>query len=285
MFRLARSLAVAALATFIGLAAPVTAQPANPNELIILTTTTTQDSGILRVLTDAFAKKSGLTVKPIVAGSGDILKQGARGEGDVLLTHSPEAEKAWMAEGNGTSRRLVMYNDFVIIGPEADPAKIKGLKAADALKRIAETKTPFVSRGDQSGTHVRELAMWKRAGVEPKGQSWYRETGQGQGLTMDVASQLQGYAFTDRGTYLVHAKRIGLPILVENDSALYNIYHVMPVDAVKFPKVNAPGGEAFADWLVSPEGQGVIAEFGKAEYGRSLFMPASGMRDDQLLTN
>jgi len=285
MFRLARSLAVAALATFIGLAAPVTAQPANPNELIILTTTTTQDSGILRVLTDAFAKKSGLTVKPIVAGSGDILKQGARGEGDVLLTHSPEAERAWMAEGNGTSRRLVMYNDFVIIGPEADPAKIKGLKAADALKRIAETKTPFVSRGDQSGTHVRELAMWKRAGVEPKGQSWYRETGQGQGLTMDVASQLQGYAFTDRGTYLVHAKRIGLPILVENDSALYNIYHVMPADAVKFPKVNAPGGEAFADCLVSPEGQGVIAEFGKAEYGRSLFMPASGMRDDQLLTN
>ena len=285
MSRLARSLAVAALATFIGLAAPVTAQPVNPNELIILTTTTTQDSGILRVLTDAFAKKSGLTVKPIVAGSGDILKQGARGEGDVLLTHSPEAEKAWMAERNGTSRRLVMYNDFVIIGPEADPAKIKGLKAADALRRIAETKAPFVSRGDQSGTHVRELAMWKRAGIDPKGQSWYRETGQGQGLTMDVASQLQGYAFTDRGTYLVHAKRIGLPILVESDPSLYNIYHVMPVNAAKFPKVNAPGGEAFADWLVSPGGQVVIVEFGKAEYGRSLFMPASSMREDQLLTN
>src|SRR2546426_501466 len=184
-----------------------------------LTLTTTQDSGILRVLTDAFAKKSGLTVKAIVAGSGDILKQGARGEGDVLLTHSPEAEKAWMADGNGTSRRLVMYNDFVIIGPEADPAKVKGLKAADALKRIAEIKAPFVSRGDQSGTHVRELAMWKRAGIEPKGQTWYRDTGQGQGLTMDVASQFQAYAFTDRGTYLVHAKRVGLPILVENDAA------------------------------------------------------------------
>src|SRR5262245_16076810 len=284
MIRLA-SLAVAALAIVIGLPPPVAAQPSNPNELIVLTTTTTQDSGILRVLTDAFAKKSGLAVKSIVAGSGDILKQGARGEGDVLLTHSPEAEKAWMAEGNGTSRRLVMYNDFVIIGPEADPAKVKGLKAADALRRIAEAKAPFVSRGDQSGTHVRELAMWKRAGIDPKGQSWYRETGQGQGLTMDVASQFRAYAFTDRGTYLVHARRIGLPILVENDPALYNIYHVMPVNPAKFTKVNASAANAFADWLVSPEGQSIIADFGKAQYGRSLFMPAASLREDDLLVN
>jgi len=284
MIRLA-SLAVAALAIVIGLPPPVAAQPANPNEIIILTTTTTQDSGILRVLTDAFAKKSGLAVKSIVAGSGDILKQGARGEGDVLITHSPEAEKAWMAEGNGTSRWLVMYNDFVIIGPEADPAKIRGLKAAHALRRIAEAKTPFVSRGDQSGTHVRELAMWKRAGIDPKGQSWYRETGQGQGLTMDVASQFQAYALTDRGTYLVHARRIGLPILVENDPALYNIYHVMPVNSAKFPKVNASAGQAFADWVVSPEGQAAIAEFGKAQYGRSLFVPAASMREQDLLVN
>jgi tungstate transport system substrate-binding protein len=285
MTRFVRSLAVAILAVLTGSAAPAAAQPVNPNELIILTTTTTQDSGILRVLTDAFAKKSGLAVKAIVAGSGDILKQGARGEGDVLLTHSPEAEKAWMAAGNGTSRRLVMYNDFVIIGPETDPAKIKGLKAADALRRIAETKTPFVSRGDQSGTHVRELAMWKRAGIEPKGQAWYRETGQGQGLTMDVAAQFQAYAFTDRGTYLVHARRIGLPILVENDPALYNIYHVMPVNAAKFPKVNASGGQAFADWVVSPEGQAAIEEFGKAQYGRSLFVPAANKRESDLLVN
>ena len=285
MTHFARPLAVAILAAFISSAAAATAQPVNPNELIVLTTTTTQDSGILRVLTDAFAKKSGLAVKAIVAGSGDILKQGARGEGDVLLTHSPEAEKAWMAEGNGTSRRLVMYNDFVIIGPEADPAKVKGLKAADALKRIAEIKAPFVSRGDQSGTHVRELAMWKRAGIEPKGQTWYRETGQGQGITMDVASQFQAYAFTDRGTYLVHARRIGLPILVENDPALYNIYHVMPVNAAKFSKVNASGGQAFADWVLSPEGQSVISEFGKALYGRSLFVPAASKREEELLSN
>jgi tungstate transport system substrate-binding protein len=285
MVRLARTFVAAVLAGTIGLAAPAATQPINPGEVVILTTTTTQDSGILRVLTDAFVKNSKLTVKAIVAGSGDILKQGARGEGDVLLTHSPDAEKAWMTEGNGTSHRLVMYNDFVIIGPEADPAKIKGLKAADALRRIAESKTPFVSRGDQSGTHVRELAMWKRAGIQPKGQDWYRETGQGQGLTMDVAAQFQGYAFTDRGTYLVHAKRIGLPILVEGDPALYNIYHVMPVSAAKFAKVNAAGGQAFADWVLSAEGQSVIGQFGKAEYSRSLFVPAASMREDELLSN
>ena len=280
----ARCVAIAVVLVLFGGLPPATAQPSS-KELIVLTTTTTQDSGILRVIADAFAKKSGLGVKTIVAGSGDILKQGARGEGDVLLTHSPAAEKAWIAEGNGTSRRLVMYNDFVIIGPEADTAKIRGLKAADALKRIADAKAVFVSRGDQSGTHVRELAMWKRAAIEPKGQPWYRETGQGQGLTMDVAAQFQGYAFTDRGTYLVHAKRIGLPILVEGDPALYNIYHVMPVNPSKFPKVNAIGGQAFADWLVSPEGQATIAGFGKSEYGRSLFMPAADKREDELLAN
>jgi tungstate transport system substrate-binding protein len=278
-----RYLVAAILAILTGSVLPAAAQPVNPSELIVLSTTTTQDSGILRVLTDAFARKSGLAVKAIVAGSGDILKQGGRGEGDVLLTHSPEAEKAWMADGNGTSRRLVMYNDFVIIGPAGDPARIKGLKPADALKRIAETRAKFVSRGDLSGTHVRERALWKRAGIEPKGQPWYYETGQGQGLTMDVAAQFQAYALTDRGTYLVQAKRLGLPILVENDPALYNLYHVMPVNAAKFPKVNAAGAQAFADWLVAPEGQAVIAEFGKAEYGRSLFLPAANKREDELV--
>src|SRR5215475_5686033 len=147
MMRFVRVLAILAWATVIGFAAAAIAQPVNPNDLIILTTTTTQDSGILRVLTDAFAKKSGLAVKAIVAGSGDILKQGARGEGDVLLTHSPAAEKTWMADGNGTSHWLVMYNDFVIIGPDADPAKVKGLRAAAALRRIAAAKAAFVSRG------------------------------------------------------------------------------------------------------------------------------------------
>jgi tungstate transport system substrate-binding protein len=252
-------------------------------DVVILTTTTTQDSGILTHLTEAFAKATGWRTKTIVAGSGDILKQGARGEGDVVLTHSPAAEKAWMQEGYATSRRLVMYNDFIVIGPPHDPAQIKGLAAAEALKRIAETHAAFVSRGDQSGTHVRELAMWKRAGVDPKGQPWYRETGQGQGLTMEVASQHQAYAFTDRGTYLVHERRLGMAILVENDPALFNIYHVMPVDPQKFPKVNGKGGQAFADFLISPDGQQVIGAFGKEKYGRSLFVPAADKKEEDLV--
>jgi len=271
--------------SFAGLPGLAFGQSPSSKELVVLTTTTTQDSGILKHITDAFESKTGFKVKTIVAGSGDILKQGARGEGDVLLTHSPAAEKEWMKEGHGLSRRLVMYNDFIIIGPPGDPAGVKGRSAADALKRIAEKKVVFVSRGDQSGTHVRELAMWKKAGIDPKGQSWYRETGQGQGLTMEVAMQQQGYAFTDRGTYLVHAKRLGLPILVEGDPALYNIYHVMPVNPEKFPKVNATAGKAFADYLVSPEGQQRIGEFGKAQYGRSLFVPASDKTEAQLLVN
>ncbi len=255
------------------------------DEVVVLTTTTTQDSGILKHITEAFERKTGTKVKTIVAGSGDILKQGARGEGDVLLTHSPEAERQWMAQGYGLSRRFVMYNDFVIIGPPEDTAGIKGLGAADAMKRIAEKRAVFVSRGDQSGTHVRELAMWRRAGIDPKGQLWYRETGQGQGLTMEVAEQLQGYAFTDRGTYLVFEKRLRLPILVENDPSLYNIYHVMPVDSAKFPKVNGAAAKTFADYILSPEGQQVIGEFGKAQYGRSLFIPAADKTEDQVLAN
>ena len=271
-----------ALALLLAGPSPAADNPTASQELVVLTTTTTQDSGILKALVDAFEKR-GYKVKPIVAGSGDILKQGARGEGDVVLTHSPQAEQEWMQQGNGTSRRLVMYNDFVIIGPPSDPAQIKGLSAAAALKKIAEQKTTFVSRGDQSGTHVRELSLWKKAGVEPKGQSWYRETGQGQGLTMEVASQQQGYALTDRGTFLVHEKRLGLAVLVENDPGLLNIYHVMTVDPQKFPKVNAKAAQAFVDFLVSAEGQKTIADFGKEQYGRSLFTPAADKTEAELL--
>src|SRR5262249_32225823 len=163
-------------------AAPTVEAQAGRPKLVLLTTTTTQDSGILTTLIDAFEKR-GYRVKPIVAGSGDILKQGARGEGDVLLTHSPQAEQAWMQEGNGTSRRLVMYNDFIMVGPPDDPAAIRGVAAAEALQKIATQHAPFISRGDQSGTHVRELSVWQRLGLNPKGQPWYRETGQGQALT------------------------------------------------------------------------------------------------------
>jgi tungstate transport system substrate-binding protein len=253
------------------------------NEIVLLTTTTTQDSGILDALVTAFEKRTRIHVKPIVAGSGDVLKQASRGEGDVVLTHSPEAEKEWMTQQCATSRRLVMYNDFILIGPHTDPAQIKGLSAAEALRRISDRKAPFVSRGDQSGTHARELKLWKEAGVDPKGQSWYRETGQGQGQTMDVASQQQAYALTDRGTFRVNDKRLDLAILVEADPALFNIYHVMTIDPARFPKTNAQGGQAFADFLVSPDGQHVIAEFGREKYGSSLFTPAAGKKEDELL--
>jgi tungstate transport system substrate-binding protein len=258
--------------------------PEEKKELMLLTTTTTQDSGILKAITDAFEKK-GYRVKTIVAGSGDVLKQGSQGEGDVVLSHSPKAEKEWMQQGHGVSRRMVMYNDFVLVGPPGDPAKVKGANPAEALKAIFAAKSPFISRGDKSGTHVRELDLWKKAGVEPKGEPWYTETGQGQGLTMEVASQRQGYALTDRGTYLAHEKKLGMAILVENAPALYNIYHVMPVSGEKFPRVNAKAGQAFADFLLSEEGQAVIAEFGKEKYGRSLFVPAAGKKEEEFLPN
>jgi tungstate transport system substrate-binding protein len=254
----------------------------NP-DVVLLTTTTTKDSGILDAIVEGFeASHPPYKVKPIVAGSGDVLKQGAAGEGDVLLTHSPAAEQEWMTKGYATSRRLVMFNDFVIVGPPADPAGIKGLPPDQALAKIADNQAPFVSRGDQSGTHVRELQLWKAASVDPRARPWYRETGQGQGLTMEVAAQTSGYALTDRGTFLVAEKRLQLAILVEGDARLRNIYHVMTVDAQKFPRVNEAGGKAFADYVVSAEGQEVIAEFGKDRSPQALFRPVAGMTDDQL---
>lgn len=262
--------------------APACRSNENNREIIVLTTTTTQDSGILDAIVKGFEKSHPNKVKAIVAGSGDVLKQAASGEGDVVLTHSPDAEKEWMAKGYGTSRRLVMYNDFLIAGPAADPAGVKGLPIDEALGKIAEHAAPFVSRGDQSGTHVRELKLWKAARLDPKGKPWYRETGQGQGLTMEVASQTGGYCLTDRGTFLVNGARLGLVALVEGDARLRNIYHVMTVDPAKFPRVNGAGGKAFADYLVSPEGQQLIGEFGKDRFARPLFQPVANMSDEQL---
>lgn len=250
--------------------------------VILSTTTSTQDSGLLDVLVPLFEKKTGLTVKTISVGTGQALALAARGEADVTLAHAASLEKKYVAEGKMTNRRLVMYNDFVIIGPPDDPAKIKGLPGAlDALKRIAESQSRFVSRGDRSGTHVLELALWKQAGVEPKG-AWYIESGQGMGQTLGIANDRRAYSLTDRATYLAFAKRVDLPILVEKDRPLLNIYSVMEVNPANGPRVNVAGGKAFAEFVLAPETQDVIRTFGMDKYGQALFVPIAGKRDEDL---
>ena len=249
--------------------------------VILSTTTSTQDSGLLDVIVPMFEKKSGLTVKTISVGTGQALALAARGEADVTLAHAPSVEKKYVDEGKMRNRRLVMYNDFVIIGPADDPAKIKGLPAADALKRIAESQARFVSRGDKSGTHVLEQALWKQAAVEPKA-SWYIESGQGMGATLGIANDRLAYTLADRGTWLAFQKRISLPILVERDRPLLNVYSVMEVNPANGPRVNAGGGKAFADFMLLPETQSVIKTFGVDKYGQPLFVPVAGKREEDL---
>jgi tungstate transport system substrate-binding protein len=255
---------------------------AQSSVVILSTTTSTQDSGLLDVLVPMFEKKTGLTVKTISVGTGQALALAARGEADVTLAHAASLEKKYVAEGKMTNRRLVMYNDFVIIGPPDDPARIKGVpKALDALKRIAESRSRFVSRGDKSGTHVLELALWKQAGIEPKG-AWYIESGQGMGQTLGIANDRRAYTLTDRATYLAFQKRVDLPILVEKDRPLLNIYSVMEVNPANGPRVNVKGGQTFAEFMLAPDTQAVIKTFGVDKYGQPLFVPIAGKKDEDL---
>jgi tungstate transport system substrate-binding protein len=255
---------------------------AQPGVVVLSTTTSIQDSGLLDVLVPTFEKKTGLTVKTISVGTGQALALAARGEADVTLAHAPVLEQKYVAEGKMTDRRLVMYNDFALVGPAADPARIKGLpKALDALKRIAESRSRFVSRGDRSGTHALELALWKQAGIEPKG-AWYIEAGQGMGQTLGIASDRRAYALTDRATFLAFQKRLDLPILVERDRPLLNIYSVMEVNPANGPRVNAKGGKAFADFMLDPDTQAAIKAFGVDKYGQPLFVPVAGKKDEDL---
>jgi len=261
---------------------PATTQgPRSP--VIVSTTTSTQDSGLLDVLVPMFEHQSGFTVKTIAVGTGQALALGARGESDVVLAPAPELEKRYVAEGKMFNRRLVMYNDFVIIGPAEDPARIKGLTAAQAMKAIAQTGSRFVSRGDNSGTHILEKRLWKLAGVEPA-SSWYIESGQGMGQTLALADDRNAYTLTDRGTYLAYQKRLRLPILVQGDRPLLNIYSVMEVNPGNGPKVNVAGGKALADFMVAPETQAVIKSFGVDKYGQPLFVPVAGMAEDRVGT-
>ena len=255
---------------------------AQRSPVILSTTTSTQDSGLLDVLVPLFEQKTGYTVKTIAVGTGQALALAARGEADVVLAHAPSLEKKYVADGRMLDRRLVMYNDFVIIGPADDPARIKGMKkAADAMKAIASTGSRFVSRGDNSGTHVLEKTLWKLAGVEPQG-AWYIEAGQGMGATLGIADDRKAYTLTDRGTYLAFQKRVRLPILVEGDKPLLNIYSVMRVNPSNGPRINSAGGAAFAEFVLSPETQAVIKTFGVEKYGQPLFVPVAGANEAEI---
>ncbi len=256
---------------------------AAPKTVILATTTSTQDSGLLDVLIPVFERKTGYFVKTIAVGSGQAMAMGQKGEADVLLVHSPDAEKKFVADGFGVNRRLVMHNDFIILGAPADPAKVKGVKTAvEAFRKIASTKSLFLSRGDNSGTNAKEKSIWKAAGVNPETEKWYQQTGLGMGQTINVASEKKGYTLADRGTYLALRKTSGLEILVEGDAILLNIYHVIEVNPAKWPKVNAPGAKAFADFMVSPEVQAMVKTFGVDKFGAPLFFPDAGKKVEDL---
>jgi tungstate transport system substrate-binding protein len=260
---------------------PLSAAAQRP-PVILSTTTSTQDSGLLDVLVPLFERQTGYSVKTIAVGTGQALALAGRGEADVVLAHAPALEKKYIADGKMLNRRLVMYNDFVIIGPAEDPARIKRMtKAADAMKAIASTGSRFVSRGDNSGTHNLEKELWKLAGVEPQ-TGWYIESGQGMGATLGIADDRKAYTLTDRGTYLAFQKRVRLPILLEGDRPLLNLYSVMEVNPANGPKVNTAGGKAFADFMVSADVQRVIKTFGVDKYGQPLFVPVAGTKEEDV---
>ncbi|MCL4368099.1 MAG: substrate-binding domain-containing protein [Actinobacteria bacterium] len=247
---------------------------AEKSDLILASTTSTQDSGLFDVLIPAFNKVyPQYTVKVVAVGSGEALKLGETGDADVLLVHSPAAEQTFMDDGFGVDRKAVMYNDFIIVGPPSDPAKIKGMTdAAAALTAIANAKALYYNRGDKSGTDAKEKTLWKAANITPSGD-WYQVTGQGMGETLTIADQKGGYTLADRGTFLSKKGSLQLEILVEGDKALFNQYHVITCKNAK----NVQGGNDFMNWIVSADAQqNIIAPFGKDKYGQGLFIPNAG---------
>ena len=249
---------------------PGGSQPGTDDAAMILaTTTSTQDSGLLDELIPRFQRDSGCSVKTVAVGSGEALELGANGDADVLLVHSPEAEEEYMDAGHGESRKAVAHNDFVVVGPADDPAHVQGAaSAAEAFAGIVKARAPFASRADESGTNTKELSLWEAAGVEPEG-SWYIETGQGMGETLTIASQKQAYTLADRGTFLA-TDNLDLDVLVEGGKDLLNPYHVI---VVKGENVNRACAQKFSDWITSPRIQDEIGRFGVAEYGEPLFVP------------
>jgi tungstate transport system substrate-binding protein len=275
-----RRFALTLLVVVLALVPAALAQAPASRTVILSTTTSTQDSGLLDVLVPLFERQTGHTVKTISVGTGQALALAARGEADVTLCHAPALEKKYVAEGRMRDRRLVMYNDFLVVGPEGDPAKIKGqARVVEAVKKIATAGARFVSRGDKSGTHLLEQALWKEAGITP-GAPWYIESGQGMGATLGIANDRQAYTLTDRATFLAFGKRVELTSMVEGDRLLLNIYSVMEVNPANGPRVNAAGGKAFAEFMLSPEVQALIRTFGMDKYGQALFVPIAGKKDE-----
>jgi len=258
-----------------------TPKPANP-DLILATTTSTQDSGLLNVLIPDFEKKTGYKVKTIAVGTGAALAMGEKGDADVLLVHAFASEKKLVDNQTAINYQLVMHNDFVVVGPSTDPAKVKETKTAvDALKAIYASPSIFVSRGDDSGTDKIEKALWTKANIKPA-EDKYQSTGQGMGQTLTIASEKAAYTLTDRATYLATKKNLKLDILLEGESSLLNIYHVMQVNPEKFPKVNAAGAKAFVDFMIDADTQKLIESFGKDEYGQALFFADAGKKMEDL---
>ena len=257
-------------------AASAAASPAGSTNLILATTTSLQDSGLLDILVPAFEQASGYTVKTVAVGTGQALTMGQEGNADVLFVHAPTQEQTFMDAGWGVDRRLVAHNFFWIVGPAADPAGISGTTSAvDAFKKIADAKATFVSRGDKSGTNTKELALWKSAGVTPAG-SWYLQSGQGMGPTLQIASEKGGYTLTDTATYLANQSKLTLQALVKSDTSLINIYSVIAVNTAKWQKANTAGAKAFEDFVTGVAGQQIIGTFGSDKYGLALFNPDAG---------
>lgn len=248
--------------------------------VILATTTSTQDSGLLDVLVPMFEKESGYTVKTVAVGTGAAITQGSRGDADVVLVHAASLELPMIEAGDGIERALVMHNDFIIVGPASDPAGVKSATTTnDAMTAIAAKQAPFISRGDNSGTNVLELKLWKAVNITPKGQSWYSESGQGMGATLQVADQKGAYTISDRATYLAQKKNLTLEIVQQGDPALLNIYHVIVVNPAKHSNVNVVGARAFAAFIVRADIQTFIGEFGKDKFGAALFFPDAGKPD------
>lgn len=262
-----------------------TPETAERADIILATTTSTQDSGLLDLLLPIFQENNGYLVKTVAVGTGKALKMAEEGNADVLLVHAPAAEKELMESGFGKERFLLMHNDFVIVGPPGDPAMVAGLNSTDeALARISNSGSSFVSRGDDSGTHKQELALWNEANIEPAGE-WYLESGQGMGASLKIASEKSAYTLADRGTYFALRENLDLDVFVEGHPSLLNVYHVILVNPDIWPNVNYEGASAFAKFLTSAEIQTLIGEFGIDRFGQPLFTPDAGKSDAELGLN